>query len=348
MTPTRTPEQRAAGARSLSNAVVATSRNGHEPQLRKSRTLIEALDDRCDGCPYETDCTVDRTCWRQERELEIEVGRYRKDERRRALGLGDGLAAGVHVVLPEEPHEPAQKLLETLGATYEVVEGEHPSHLTVVDELDRGRDLLDRMDAGVPVRELAREEAAVELPGAEAAAVSSSASPRAGIGPGPKWTKESAIAAIQQWAREHGRPPSSNDAKGNRALPSSPTCARLFGGWANLIEQAGFPRPTKGTRYKDSSGERAASDSGRGRPASTIAPERGPDEQEPGVEARTPAPPPTEPMPSAVILVDVGLLEDKAELYDTIARSAALRASAYRQIVDGLNILGVDLRGEPQ
>lgn len=38
-----------------------------------------------------------------------------------ALGF-DGLAAGVHIVVPEEPHEPARKLLETLGATYEVMD----------------------------------------------------------------------------------------------------------------------------------------------------------------------------------------------------------------------------------
>lgn len=52
-----------------------------------------------------------------------------------ALGFTDGLAEGVHVVLPEEPHQAAKKLLASLGATYEVVPGEHPSHLRVVEPI---------------------------------------------------------------------------------------------------------------------------------------------------------------------------------------------------------------------
>jgi hypothetical protein len=67
------------------------------------------------------------------------------------------------------------------------------------------------------------------------------------------WTRETVIAAIQEWEQEHGRPPSANDwlhsdpeqhwpnrgsvyRSGNH--PGSP-----FQNWADAIEAAGFPRP---------------------------------------------------------------------------------------------------------
>ena len=66
------------------------------------------------------------------------------------------------------------------------------------------------------------------------------------------WTRERIIAAIQQWAAEHGRPPSARDwlhadpdlrwpnrvsvYAGSGAIPP-------FASWADAIEAAGFPRP---------------------------------------------------------------------------------------------------------
>ena len=215
-----------------------------------------------------------------------------------ALGF-DGLAAGVHITVPEEPHEAAQRLLATLGVTWEVLDGEHPPHLSVVEGgLEGGVSRPDRdphSPAGVGASDGVRQP-------------SPPSSPRAGVGPGPKWTEEKAIAAIQAWAREHGRPPSGNDAKGDRSLPSAPTCKRL-GGWATLIERAGFPRPTRGTRYKDSSGLALAE-----RPVSeeTTA---APDEQEPAA-AETPGPAaPAPPSPRAALL---GVLDALRALVDAV------------------------------
>jgi hypothetical protein len=67
------------------------------------------------------------------------------------------------------------------------------------------------------------------------------------------WTREKVIAAIQQWAEIHGRPPSSVD--WNAALAKEergseyPSAGAVYGAsgafdsWAAAIEAAGFPRP---------------------------------------------------------------------------------------------------------
>jgi len=74
------------------------------------------------------------------------------------------------------------------------------------------------------------------------------------------WTREAVIESIQRWAKEHGRPPKSNEwiragadhparssvyrAKGNsRTNP--------FASWAEAIEAAGFERPENGGRYRE-------------------------------------------------------------------------------------------------
>lgn len=61
------------------------------------------------------------------------------------------------------------------------------------------------------------------------------------------WSKEEIIAAIQKWAREHGRPPTANEwTKRIIGYPSASTVAKHFGSWAEGIEAAGFPRPVRG------------------------------------------------------------------------------------------------------
>ncbi len=68
------------------------------------------------------------------------------------------------------------------------------------------------------------------------------------------WTQERVIAAIQKWAEEHGRPPSSVDWNNSLAkVPRGPeypsataVCGKdhgVFPKWADAIEAAGFPRP---------------------------------------------------------------------------------------------------------
>lgn len=69
-----------------------------------------------------------------------------------------------------------------------------------------------------------------------------------------RWTTETAIAAVQAFAAEHGRPPAMGDTLRNPALPPKTVGVRLYGSWGSLIEAAGFPRPTRATRYKTSSG----------------------------------------------------------------------------------------------
>lgn len=80
-----------------------------------------------------------------------------------------------------------------------------------------------------------------------------------------KWTRENIIAAIQEWARRHGHPPSSTEwvnrtvaddgyefpprsavydsSNGNRNPP--------FAQWADAIEAAGFPRPYQGIKHQN-------------------------------------------------------------------------------------------------
>jgi transcriptional regulator with XRE-family HTH domain len=76
-----------------------------------------------------------------------------------------------------------------------------------------------------------------------------------------RWTRENVISAIQAFALAFGRPPQSIDwnttlarrfggvGTANGHFPSVSTVQELFGSWANAIEVAGFPRPSKGT-YK--------------------------------------------------------------------------------------------------
>lgn len=57
------------------------------------------------------------------------------------------------------------------------------------------------------------------------------------------WTRESAIAALQQRAAAFGRTPTSEDLDG---LPGVSAFRRLFGSWSGYVEAAGFARPGHG------------------------------------------------------------------------------------------------------
>lgn len=69
------------------------------------------------------------------------------------------------------------------------------------------------------------------------------------------WTREGIIAAVQRWARQHGRPPTVDDwrpADPGHAYPNGTDTygpRRPFDSWAEVIEAAGFPRPVPG-KYK--------------------------------------------------------------------------------------------------
>ncbi len=65
-----------------------------------------------------------------------------------------------------------------------------------------------------------------------------------------EWTREKIIAAIQRWANEHGRPPTSTDwrrVSSDSYWPNAGTVVQTLG-WANAVEAAGFPRPHTGLR----------------------------------------------------------------------------------------------------
>ena len=64
-----------------------------------------------------------------------------------------------------------------------------------------------------------------------------------------RWTTEKALDGVRRLAAELGHPPSATDAKQDPRIPSGPTVVKLFGSHADMIEQAGFDRPTRSTRY---------------------------------------------------------------------------------------------------
>lgn len=62
-----------------------------------------------------------------------------------------------------------------------------------------------------------------------------------------KWTREAIVAAIRRSALENGEPPKNDQwTKAAIGRPTSSTVAKEFGSWADAIEAAGFPRPTRG------------------------------------------------------------------------------------------------------
>lgn len=61
-----------------------------------------------------------------------------------------------------------------------------------------------------------------------------------------RWTRESAIRAVQLFHLEHGYQPVSNEATKHNNLPSYGVAKRLFGSWNLMIEAAGFrPYPSR-------------------------------------------------------------------------------------------------------
>jgi hypothetical protein len=148
----------------------------------------------------------------------------------------------------------ARRLLETLGV--EIVEepervggefairealglpkGWDPAAKPLTDEeRSRGLELLEAMDRGESVAP--REPVPAETNGAEPGAEPATS------GRAKRWTQETALAAVKAYAARHGHPPSTNH--GDRSVLTQPTAWKLFGSWANMIEQAGFERPIRG------------------------------------------------------------------------------------------------------
>ena len=66
------------------------------------------------------------------------------------------------------------------------------------------------------------------------------------------WTPKRIIEAAQDWAREHGRPPTATEwLRATADHPANSTVQLKFDSWAEMIEQAGFPRPQMGKKSGD-------------------------------------------------------------------------------------------------
>lgn len=98
-----------------------------------------------------------------------------------------------------------------------------------------GRVLLQQLDRGEPVR------APVPEPEPKEASVN-------GKGRRNKWDRASAIAAVKDYAEEHGFPPPASATAADSSIPGQYAATNLFGGWAAMIEAAGFERPKRGGR----------------------------------------------------------------------------------------------------
>lgn len=61
------------------------------------------------------------------------------------------------------------------------------------------------------------------------------------------WENGDILAAIRRWESEYGHPPTSTEwMRRVDGYPTTATVKARFGSWADAIEQAGFPRPTRG------------------------------------------------------------------------------------------------------
>lgn len=62
----------------------------------------------------------------------------------------------------------------------------------------------------------------------------------------PIWTRDAAIAAVNEFHKRHGYQPVSNEGGRHHGLPSFGVAKRLFGSWNAMIQAAGFrPYPSR-------------------------------------------------------------------------------------------------------
>jgi hypothetical protein len=65
------------------------------------------------------------------------------------------------------------------------------------------------------------------------------------------WNRDEIIDEIGRWAEEHGYPPTRRDwMLATVEHPNYAMAVKVCGSWADAVESAGFPRPTRGTRSK--------------------------------------------------------------------------------------------------
>lgn len=141
------------------------------------------------------------------------------------------------------------------GCETDVTPAPHsPKCPTLTAAEPNGRELLERMDAGEPVRaveapvaepEPEPDEEELEMEMVETATANGISEHRFGLrkfGRGYIWTSEAAIAAVKEFAQEHDRAPALEDARkaASGDLPSKKSAVHLFGGWPELLNAAGL------------------------------------------------------------------------------------------------------------
>jgi Homing endonuclease associated repeat len=133
------------------------------------------------------------------------------------------------------------------------------------------------------------------------------------------WTKDTIVAAIQQFAQEHGRAP------GGAEMHSAEISCRKFGWkWSDAVEAAGFARPSKSTRYSNGGGPPKRRTSKPKPAADRSANPR----SEPQPEPEPDDPPDDDPLEAMLAARD--LMHQLGEQYDQAVRDyhAAVRALA--------------------
>ena len=167
------------------------------------------------------------------------------------VGAGDCPWCGSRIV--DESQLSAQAMLAQLR------DRETAEHATTVivdgdGGVERGRELLDRMDAGEPVGleegldEL--EESASVGHGAVSGSAPAQGDPERGAASSSsrtKWTREKVIEAIREVAEKTGHTPSRKEMAeyGYGGAPQKSTTDRLGATWSDLVREAGYEPLTR-------------------------------------------------------------------------------------------------------
>jgi hypothetical protein len=226
----------------------------------------------------------------------------------------------VEIRLPEMPVKWRREWIERLGGVI-VIDPDAVMPLAMQRDKNGGREALDAMDRGEPQR----------------AERSEMANGRAGKGPKPQWTEDEALNAIRAFAEEYGRPPTIDGTRGYPDVPGPSVASRLFGSWPNMIEAAGFPRPSRGINYSRSTVPRP--------PISESEPEPIPETTRPAADLEPIAPPPL-PAPRDPDKVDVFDLLGSVVTPELIAwheeeaKRHLLKVKALRAIREQLEAVG--------
>lgn len=232
-------------------------------KITRGSARLPERTERCVGCRWPAVCEKDLTCWKAEGAAKrggADALAAMDNGDPQPVELAAGLAQGVTVTLPQEPAEHTRKLLDTLGADYQVDAtapgscGHRPPATVECPHCHR-----DTPTSTKHQRCLRCGSRLVE----SAPAVETGTTRKPGRPRGTKWTREDVIAGIKCYADEHGAPPSSHDSPALKYRAK-----RVFGSWADAVEAAGYERPRRGNpRRRHAAAEAPAAEPGKIEPA---------------------------------------------------------------------------------